>query len=383
MAIERRERKTTGRRKSYSYRVKWRYQGTGLQQSRTVDNIRDAQALEEALERGDWNYLGSDMEVRTLAIIGAATVPNDRHEAVAARNRDLTVAEAVYRWCNRAGLSAGSVRIYNQCHARLGWLGEMQLRDVAPEDVEKWFSEQQKLLSSNTLHIMKIAMKGAFTTYDRNKLMSGMAKVQPSRNVVPVFLAPFELDALVAKAEEREGVNFALLVRLVGTFGLRWGEVMALTVDSLVLHDMEQAHLWVRKAIKNDARLKDGFKPEKVKTLNSNRMIPLTPAIAKILADHTEGLPRDAVLFKPPTAAFWNHRTFIYRWNRLCEATPEVPDGMRFHDLRHTAAKNMLERGVPIAYVSQILGHSKVDITVKEYGAFDQRSHDLVRGLMG
>ena len=40
---------------------------------------------------------------------------------------------------------------------------------------------------------------------------------------------------------------------------------------------------------------------------------------------------------------------------------------IRFHDLRHTAATMMINHGVPITVVSQILGHSKPSVTLDIY----------------
>lgn len=41
---------------------------------------------------------------------------------------------------------------------------------------------------------------------------------------------------------------------------------------------------------------------------------------------------------------------------------------MRFHDLRHTAASIMLNRGIPVLIVSRILGHSKPSTTLDIFG---------------
>ncbi len=41
---------------------------------------------------------------------------------------------------------------------------------------------------------------------------------------------------------------------------------------------------------------------------------------------------------------------------------------IRFHDLRHTAASVMLNRGVPVIVVSKMLGHSKPSATLDIYG---------------
>ena len=41
----------------------------------------------------------------------------------------------------------------------------------------------------------------------------------------------------------------------------------------------------------------------------------------------------------------------------------------RFHDLRHSAATLMLAEGVPLAVISEWLGHSGIAITASHYAA--------------
>ena len=43
---------------------------------------------------------------------------------------------------------------------------------------------------------------------------------------------------------------------------------------------------------------------------------------------------------------------------------------LRVHDTRHTYAALMLRQGKSIEYVSQQLGHSKIDITIRFYAHF-------------
>src|SRR5262249_60068407 len=67
---------------------------------------------------------------------------------------------------------------------------------------------------------------------------------------------------------------------------------------------------------------------------------------------------------KPLNASwFWRHV-----WQPLLEKA-EVRH-IRVHDARHTYASLMLRRGVPIAYVSNQLGHSSIQVTVDLYGHF-------------
>ncbi len=40
-------------------------------------------------------------------------------------------------------------------------------------------------------------------------------------------------------------------------------------------------------------------------------------------------------------------------------------EGLRFHDLRHTAATRMIEAGAPVVAVSKILGHQNLSTTMR------------------
>jgi integrase len=44
-----------------------------------------------------------------------------------------------------------------------------------------------------------------------------------------------------------------------------------------------------------------------------------------------------------------------------------IPDGLRFHDLRHTSASLLLSQGQSLRAVSQRLGHSNPALTLKVY----------------
>jgi integrase len=59
---------------------------------------------------------------------------------------------------------------------------------------------------------------------------------------------------------------------------------------------------------------------------------------------------------------------------------------IRFHDLRHTAATLMIQRGVHIRVVADILGHSDPAITMRVYGhvvpAMHQAAVAAMEGLL-
>ncbi|MFD8001292.1 tyrosine-type recombinase/integrase [Streptomyces mirabilis] len=55
---------------------------------------------------------------------------------------------------------------------------------------------------------------------------------------------------------------------------------------------------------------------------------------------------------------------------------------IRFHDLRHTCATPLLEQGVQLITIKELLGHANMDITAQLYAHVRPRlQHDAVNQL--
>ncbi len=59
-----------------------------------------------------------------------------------------------------------------------------------------------------------------------------------------------------------------------------------------------------------------------------------------------------------------------------------IPD-LRFHDLRHTFATRLIERGVDLITVKELLGHGSVRMTVRYTHSNRERKRDAVDSLSG
>ena len=59
-------------------------------------------------------------------------------------------------------------------------------------------------------------------------------------------------------------------------------------------------------------------------------------------------------------------------------------EGLRFHDLRHTAASWMAEEGKSMAEIAEVLGHANPNVTTWLYTHFtDNHQHDIVDNVLG
>ena len=91
------------------------------------------------------------------------------------------------------------------------------------------------------------------------------------------------------------------------------------------------------------------------------RMVPLTPALTKVLADipRVAGNPWVIVGSKPGT-----HLPGLQDyWERI--RTRAELDDVRIHDLRHSYASHALALGESLTMIGRLLGHSKVSTTAR------------------
>ena len=73
-------------------------------------------------------------------------------------------------------------------------------------------------------------------------------------------------------------------------------------------------------------------------------------------------------VFSREDGSIWKPDTFTSAFRRLVRNTSLGP--IRFHDLHHTHATQLLKDGIFIKVVSERLGHSSIQITLDSYAHF-------------
>ena len=145
--------------------------------------------------------------------------------------------------------------------------------------------------------------------------------------------------------------------------GIRIGELCALKWSDI---DLEKSILTIRKTMQRIKDL-DGKTATKIlidspKSKSSARTIPLPNFLTDILKNiRTES--EDYIL--TGKKLFTEPRTMQYRFAAILKKLnlPKV----NFHALRHTFATNCVSLGFDVKTLSEILGHSSVEITLNRY----------------
>ena len=117
-------------------------------------------------------------------------------------------------------------------------------------------------------------------------------------------------------------------------------------------------------------------KVKEPKTMSSKRQIDISDSMAKKLkmirkayneAKISQGkafIDSDCVLFKKD-GGMYNPDSITCRWNRFLKS--KNLSHIRVHDLRHSCATAMIQAGVPMKTVQEILGHSDYSTTANIY----------------
>ena len=156
--------------------------------------------------------------------------------------------------------------------------------------------------------------------------------------------------------------EFRALIQLTAWTGLRASEVMALKVE-----DFDGRYLNVRKARKDDGTygLPKGDKERRI-------ALPLEARVQ----DRLVKWDGSDFAFHTPRGKPFKKGSLYYTWNKVRDASgtsmARLGDGLkqiRFHDLRHHAATQWLERGATHFDVSVLLGHDDGgQLVMQRYG---------------
>lgn len=256
-------------------------------------------------------------------------------------------------------------------------LGQVEVGELTTTVIENFIEE--KLLAGNVRTAEGLSEK---TVKDILGVAKGICRFAAGQGLeIPCHFDQIRIRMrntevlLLSEEEQRRLVNFLLRdedpkktgILLSLYMGLRLGEVCALKAENIKL---ETGILQVRHTMQRIQNLNAGQgRKTKViitepKSLSSNRDIPIPAFLLKRL-EILQMLPRSAYILTGRPDQYIEPRTMeniLDRYLKLCGI-----NSVNYHALRHTFATRCVEIGFDAKTLSEILGHSNVNITLNRY----------------
>jgi len=242
--------------------------------------------------------------------------------------------------------------------------GDVRLRDIRAIDVEEWVAGMAAggLSPSRTRQAYNV-----FSSSLKAAVRSNMIRVNPADGVkLPKIkinemrhLTPAEVESIASRVEDQ----YEVLVYVLAYCAIRAGEAVALRRRNVNIVRSELRI--VESATEINGRIEFGATKNR-----RNRNVTVPKFLVKRVEEHLNSYVAqdpDALVFGSPLGGPLRLSNFRHRvWTPVLEGTDL--EGVRIHDLRHTAASILINQGLHPKIVQQHLGHSSIVVTMDRYG---------------
>lgn len=287
-----------------------------------------------------------------------------------------TVAEAVTLWLDerKPYWKPTTLAIYQNMADKyiLPKLGDMQISQMDEAGLERFCFEirrEEELSNGHLRNICAILIRAMRHMKKRHHYEIEIPDhiLPPCRTGERILPGEAELaileQYLVQRAKAGDDTCLGILTALYT--GMRIGETCALTWGCI---NLKEGIIYVRKNLQR-VKTQDGGKNsteilfQQPKTSTSQRVIPIPPVLLSLLMENEE--PGENYLIKGKKKPWAEPRTLQYRFEKIL--TLCGLENFNFHMLRHAFATRCMEGGFDVKSLSEILGHSSIQITLNLY----------------
>ena len=267
-------------------------------------------------------------------------------------------------------------------------LGNIKLKDFTPAKITAFFSTRD--YAPATCRKVYIIMQSVFA----RAVEQGFLKETPCTKAVILPKAktakekkPFldENQAIELLSMVQDYSQFNTIIKVLLYTGMRSGECLALRWQDI---DFENRTIHIENTLA-DVGGKHWLQPPK--TATSNRFIGLSDVLADIIREHKKQQDIKKVaagcLYKYPEMVFTTESGNYIDRSRLNTQFRRFVENTSFefatlHTLRHCNATLLINSGIDLKIVSELLGHSDVSTTANIYADVLQSSKAKVADLV-
>jgi integrase len=294
----------------------------------------------------------------------------DRGEWLDPQARRTTVGEFAGRWLEMIVNLKPKTRDGYESLLRVHVLpafGSWRVSDVDRASVRAWLSSLQAdgLSPSRTRQARTVLSQILSTAMEAGALKSNPTRGVKITGASSRDMLALNADEVACLAEEAESLRpgSGTLILLLAYGGLRWGEAVALRRGRC---ELLRSRILIKESV-SEVNGKLHFGPTKT---HQDRVIILPGILRDRLAAHLADRVSDAAdAFVFPDNAGGALRNSNWRarvWKPACEISG-MPDGLRIHDMRHTAASLLVSSGANVKAVQRHLGHASAAMTLDRY----------------
>ncbi len=282
--------------------------------------------------------------------------------------RDEAITQRLRWWLTRIGELQLEQLSDDHLHAALDHLERHPPRYYAGRDADGQpiFKAKKASIAPATLNRYAASISGVLTWAMRRRITpkgwdhpGRKLERRPERNAQTRFLSEPEREALLQACRASPWPKLYLLVLLALTTGARKGELLGLVWGDV---DLEQRIAHVRRSKNGDAKA-----------------LPLTPPVVDELRRFVGPAPSSLVFASrlQPSRAY----SFEERWKQALKAAKIR--AFRFHDLRHTCASWLAQRGATLLEIGDVLGHRQIAMTKRYAHLTSSHKSALVNRMLG
>lgn len=334
-------------------------------------------------------------------------------QGMPATDAAITVSAWVDRWivtALAASPRAESTKVLSESllrnHVQSATIGAVQLRRLRPTHIDALVLElrartHEKLRGGESVQVRALSdasIQRVFTALRsclNDAVRDGLLGVNPAQKVKQPTAAPKEAryltpDELSAFMNACEGTRYKNLFVFIAGTGLRKGEALAIMWRDI---DFTAGTVTVRGTLQ---RLRGKLVVSEPKTRKSRRVLAPSDRVMRVLKEqHTH-----QVTERLKAGSAWEGSDFVFTTESGGPVDPRnalrafdmaankagIKDAC-IHSLRHSMATTLLDNGVHLKAVSELLGHARIQITADTYAhlttATARRAMDTLGEVMG
>lgn len=236
--------------------------------------------------------------------------------------------EDLQRYMRVAGYSPRTIEAYSRCVSEIGNKDLVEFLDKLARERKSSFTLNQ-YHAAYKLYITKILKKDWNVPFPYAK----------RHNRLPIVLSKDEIRRII---DVTKNTKHKLMISLAYGSGLRVSEVIKIKVKDV---NIDELTLLIRDAKGRKDRI--SISPEKLKSELQNMMT---------------GKIGDQYLFESERGGRLTTRTAQAVFEKSLKIAG-IKKKATFHSLRHSFATHLLENGVDVRYIQQLLGHASISTT--------------------